>query len=117
MESKTKADQFSKLLKDAVKQNDVLTVKLLTELRTSIPVNLSQEKFDEVIFNKIENLALSASSLLKKKQKTLGEQDIYCINLLSHCFFNGKINVSIENTNVVVNDNRNINADSTTTSI
>lgn len=94
------------MLKDAAERNDVLTVKLLTDLRKDLPDQYSADNFDNVVLNKIQLLAKSATTHLKKKEKTLGEQDIYCISLLSHCFFNNDIKVSIEDKIVTVEDCR-----------
>lgn len=109
MESKNaseKMQKFKKMLADAEKRNEKMIIDLLNEIKPSLEGEISHEKFDEVIFNKIQALVISASSKLKKKEEILAGQEIYFISLLSYCFFDNQIKVSIENKKVLIKDMR-----------
>ena len=104
MESK-KIEKLKKMLVDAETRNELIIVKLLKEIQPTIE-NVSDDVFDERIFNKINSLSERATTLLKKKEQTIAEQEIYCISLLSFCFFDKLIEVSIEKKKVKIIDKR-----------
>lgn len=108
MESKEelKIEKFKQMLKNAQKRNELIIIELLQEISSSLEENISNEKFDQIIFNKIQELSIKASTNFKKKEQKLGEQNIYCLSLLSHCFFNKLIETTIVKNKVKLIDKR-----------
>ena len=110
MESKKellRVGKLKKMLADANKRNEAIIVKLCNDLLPSVDVEgLTNEMFDLIVLKKIHSLAENATTLLKKKEQRIAEQEIYCISLLSFCFFDKLIEVSIEKKKVKIVDKR-----------
>jgi len=99
--------KLKKMLADAKKRNEDIIIKLYCDILPLIDVSgMTQQKFDLIVFNKINDLADSATSLLKKRHQTIAEQEIYCISLLAFCFFDRLVQVTIDNKKVKIIDKR-----------
>jgi hypothetical protein len=98
--------KFKKMLADAERRKETMIVNLLNEIKPAISGDTSEVKFDETIFKKIQALVISATNRLKKKEQTVAEQEIYSISLLSVCFFDNQVKVSIEKNKVKIQDMR-----------
>lgn len=98
-------EKLKQMSADAIKRNDAIIVKLCNEILPTVD-GISDDMFDKAIEKKINALASSASDLLKKKQQTVAEQEIYCISLLSFCFFDRFLEASIEKKKVKIIDKR-----------
>lgn len=109
MEPKKEPRRLEKLklmLSNAEKRNEPLIVKLCKEILPTVNTEMTHDMFDNAIIEKINALAISATTLFKKKEKTIAEQEIYCISLLSYCFFDRRLEVSIDKKKVTIIDKR-----------
>lgn len=110
MESKNeirKVGKLKKMLAEAKTRNESIIIKLYNDILPSVDVDgITNEMFDMILIKKIHSLAENATKLLKKKEQIIAEKEIYCISLLSHCFFDRLIEVSIEKKKVKIDDKR-----------
>lgn len=99
--------QLKKMLADAKKRNEAIIIKLCSDILPSVEVTgMTQQMFDMIVLKKIHDLAESATSLLKKRDQTVAEQEIYCISLLAFCFFDRQVQVTIDKKKVKIIDKR-----------
>lgn len=102
METKNKIAKLRKMVSEAVAKKEIAVNTVYSALNERMDDNTTDEKFDILLVLFMNERAQFATTLLKKKNNALAEQEIYSLSLLSITFLNGRKKPYIEGNKIKI---------------